>query len=278
LWIHLTELYNEGRCFLKGFFNALEAFRDDRDEDGWRVEQSMDAARELAARDLGDSEDIGEVALSDYPILTRATYQLVLHTHALRRLFNTEEPRVCHIRPMEKHMVCYVCGDAWAEGFAQAVQYPDLTIDEQDGLWEEEITMKSLNLREALNIANHLIRDITAGYHDGCEIWQGTDNAVWSCVCTKGMSLVRHLFDLLVEIKILCHEHNVFYHCFHISGEQMIATGIDGLSRGDHKSGIALGYDLIGTSSLWMSVLLTTQIINWPNGVRVGWEIIINPQ
>jgi hypothetical protein len=146
LWIHLTELYNEGRCFLKGFFDALVAFRDDRDEDGWRVEQSMDAARELAARDLGDSEDIGEVALSDYPILTGTTYQLVLHTHALRRLFNTEEPRVCLIRPIEKHMVCYVCGDASAKGFAQAVQYPDLTIDEQEGLWQEEITMKSLNL------------------------------------------------------------------------------------------------------------------------------------
>jgi hypothetical protein len=26
LWIHLTELYTEGRCFLKGFFNGLEAF------------------------------------------------------------------------------------------------------------------------------------------------------------------------------------------------------------------------------------------------------------
>jgi hypothetical protein len=52
------------------------------------------------------------------------------------------------------------------------------------------------------------------------------------------------LFELLVEIKVLCYEHEVFYHCFHISGERMIATGIDGLSRGDKDSGIALGYDL----------------------------------
>lgn len=103
---------------------------------------------------------------------------------------------------------------------------------------------KSSNLREALNIANHLKEDIKSGRYDGCEIWQATDNAVWSAVCNKGMSSVRHLFDLLVDIKLLCHEHNVFYHCFHISGERMIATGIDGLSRGDHESGIALGYDL----------------------------------
>jgi hypothetical protein len=226
---------------LKGVFNALEAFRDDRDEDGWQVvvEESMDNARKLA-----ESEGAQEADPLDYPALTRVTYQLVLHTLALRRLFDTPEPRVSLIRPMEKHMIWYACGDALAEGFAQAVQYPDLTVDERDGLWDPELFNKISNLWEALNIANHLKRDIAAGYHDGCEIWQATDNAVWSAVCNKGMSSVRHLFDLLVDIKVLCHEHNVFYHCFHISGERMIATGIDGLSRGDQESGIALGYDV----------------------------------
>jgi hypothetical protein len=44
LWIHLTELYTEGRYFMKGFFNALEAFHWDRDLDGWRLQISMDVA------------------------------------------------------------------------------------------------------------------------------------------------------------------------------------------------------------------------------------------
>jgi hypothetical protein len=238
-WIHLTELYQEGRCFLKGIFNALEAFRCDRDEDGWRIEEAMDDAKLLET-----SEEAEATAPTDYPLKTRATYELVLHVHALRRLFDTEDPRVALIRPMEKHMLRYACGDASAEGFAQAVQYPDLVIDERDGLWEPGISKKSSNLREALNIANHLKHDIQAGRFDGCEVWQGTDNAIFSAVVNKGMSSVRHLFDLVVEIKIECHEHGVFLHVFHISGERMIATGIDGLSRGDHESGIALGYDL----------------------------------
>ena len=148
------------------------------------------------------------------------------------------------VRPTERDKIRYACGDASAEGFAQAVQYPDLTIDERDGLWVPEITEKSSNLREALNIANHLKDDISKGRHDGCELWQATDNAVWSAVCNKGMSSARHLFDLLVEIKVLCYEHGVFYRCFHISGERMIACGVDGLSRGDKESGIALGHDL----------------------------------
>ena len=239
LWIHLTELYTEGRCFLKGFFNAIEAFRPDRDADGWRMEISQDEAYELELFDGTRAEAGGE-----YPALTRVTYQLVLHVHALRRLFDTDEPRVSPIRPQEKNMVRYACGDASAEGFGQAMQYPELIVDERDGLWLPEISEKSSNLREALNIANHLEQDIRMGLHDGCEIWQATDNAVWCAVCNKGMSSVRHLFDLLVKIKVLCYEHEVFYHCFHISGDRMIATGVDGLSRGDKEAGITLGFDL----------------------------------
>eukprot|EP00956_Cyclotella_meneghiniana_P045803 scaffold385510_cov63-Cyclotella_meneghiniana.AAC.1 len=193
---------------------------------------------------LEDGDASRHEALAEYPALTRVTYQLVLHVSALRKLFDSPTPRVVPIRPTEKHKLRYACGDASAEGFADAVQYPDLVIDERDGLWLPEMADKSSNLREALNIANKLKIDIIAGRHDGCEVWQATDNAVWSAVCNKGMSSVRHLFDLLVDIKVLCHQHQVFYNCFHISGERMIATGIDGMSRGDKDSGIALGYDL----------------------------------
>lgn len=211
----------------------------DRDLDGWRLFESMDSAQ-----DLEENDSSRATAMAEYPLRTRVTYQLVLHTHALQKLFATEEPRVSLIHPTERDKVRYGCGDASAEGFAQAMQYPDLEIDERYGLWMGSLSAGSSNLGEALNIANHLKRDIKAGRHDGCEIWQASDNAVWSAVCNKGMLSVRHLFDLLVDIKLLCHEHDVFYHCYHILGERMIATGIDGLSQGNQELGIALGYDL----------------------------------
>lgn len=239
LWVHLTEVYSEGRCFMKGFYNAMEAFRVDRDSDGWRV---LDWEEDVAALELTDATR--EMAAGGYPLLTRVTYQLVLHVLALRRLFTGPTPRVVQIRPTDIHKLRYSVGDASAEGFAIAVQYPLLVVEERDGLWLDEYSAKSSNLREALNIANHLKHDIALGKHDGCEIWQATDNAVWSAVCSKGLSSVRHLFDLLVELKLLAHKHNVFWRCFHISGARMIATGIDGLSRGDRDSGISLGFDL----------------------------------
>ena len=46
--VHVTDLYPEGRCFLKGFFNALEAFRFGRDDDGWRVADANDLSDEMA--------------------------------------------------------------------------------------------------------------------------------------------------------------------------------------------------------------------------------------
>ena len=67
----------------------------------------------------------------------------------------------------------YSVGDASAEGFAIAVQYPLFVVEERDGLWLDEYSAKSSNLREALNIANHLKQDIAMGKHDGCEVSNG---------------------------------------------------------------------------------------------------------
>ena len=143
--------------------------------------------------------------------------------------------------------------DASVEGFGMGIQYPDMVVEERDGLWNDETAVKSSNYREALNVANHLNHNISSGRHDSYEVWSATDNAVWSAVCNKGLSTARHLFLLLVDIKLLCYEHNVFLHPFHISGNRMIATGIDGLSRGDRNSGIALGYDIRDFVPLGMS-------------------------
>lgn len=44
------------------------------------------------------------------------------------------------------------------------------------------------------------------------------------------MSHAQHLFDLVLTLKQLARQHEVFIHCFHISGDRMIASGVDGLS------------------------------------------------
>ena len=74
--MHLTEVYTEGRCFLKGLYNAMEAFRGNRDIEGWRLDAAMDATQFLEESDASRA-----TALADYPIFTRATFELVSHVH-----------------------------------------------------------------------------------------------------------------------------------------------------------------------------------------------------
>lgn len=96
---------------------------------------------------------------------------MVLHTHAHRKLFSLPEPCVIPTRPKENFHIPYACSVALAEGFAPAFQSPDLSIEEQDGLWLSEILKRgSKNVHEALNIANLLNQDIKARRHNDCEL------------------------------------------------------------------------------------------------------------
>lgn len=206
-----------------------------------------------AAEDLELTDATTAKAQHGYPLETKITNELVMHVGALLALFAAEEPLAIPIRPTDAGKIRYAIGDASAEGFGMATQYPDMTIEARDGLWEEEFSKGGSNLREAQNIGNHLRADIQSGKHDGCELWSVTDNAVWSYVWTKGLSSVRHLFELVLDVKILARVHEVYVHTLHISGDRMIATGTDGRSRGNYDEGISLGYDLRPFIPLYLS-------------------------
>ena len=239
LGVHLTEVYEYGRSYLKGFFNALEAWRYGRDVDGWRLQMAFDTAADLEIDETGQGLSCG-----DYPPLTPITGEMIVHATALLELFESETPLMVPIRPTDKHKLRYAVGDASAEGFAMGMLMPDGRFDLADGLWDAEFAKGGSNLREAQNQVNFLLKGIREGKHDGCSIWAATDNAVFSGVWHKGMSSARHLFDLVLCLKKECHKHEVFLHVFHISGERMIACGIDGASRGNEDTGVLAGFDL----------------------------------
>ena len=159
-------------------------------------------------------------AMADYPLETRITDELLTHVRALKVMFKSETPLLVPVRPTSARKIRYVVGDASAEGFAIATQYPDGRVVFKDGLWCKEFAQGGSNLREAQNHVNQLLADIRAGKHDGCKIWAGTDNAVWSAVWHKGMSSAKHLFKLILDLKIECMEHEVFLHLFHMSGDR----------------------------------------------------------
>jgi hypothetical protein len=262
LGVNVTEVYSDARCYLKGFFNAIESFRADRDSNGWRLHQigdgplsqiedtsgltsqQLDLAMEAAERLEIDDAPTSQTVAEGYPPLTRITDELIKHCEALSQLFDTEEPRTVYIRPSSSNKFRYYVGDASAEGFGGATQFPDGSIRGRRGVWSSDFAAGGSNLREAQNQVNHLLNEIRSGLHDGCALWAATDNGVFSAVFLKGMSQAVHLFNLVVSLKVECRAHEVYLHVFHIAGTRMIATGIDGWSRGDFQSGISLGYDL----------------------------------
>ncbi len=123
-------------------------------------------------------------------------------------------------------------------------QYPDLVFEERDGLRLKSFAVGSSNLHKAQNIVNHLFWDIRCGKHDGCAILQPTDNAVWSYALNKGMSTAKHLFTLVLDLEVECRLYEVHLYPLHISGDCMITTGIDRLTKGNLDAGVSLGFDI----------------------------------
>jgi hypothetical protein len=262
LGINVTDVYRDARCYLKGFFNAIEAFRAGRDRNGWRLKKEMqqewgaevqdqsglstfqlDASMESAER-LEAEDASTATAAADYPLLTPITPELITHCEALLSLFEHDVPTAIFIRPASSSAYRYYIGDASREGLGGATQYPDGTIRGRRGVWKADFAEGGSNLREAQNQVNHLISEVRAGLHDGCALWAFTDNGCWSAVWLNGLSTAAHLFYLVLELKIECRRHEVYLCVCHISGTRMIESGIDGWSRGDFETGISLGYDL----------------------------------
>ena len=67
---------------------------------------------------------------------------------------------------------------------------------------------------------------------------------VGSQVWQKGMLTAKRLFYLVLDLRLAARGHEVWLNVFHIYGNRMIITGMDGWSQGNFYAGISLGYNL----------------------------------
>jgi hypothetical protein len=128
--------------------------------------------------------------------------------------------------------------------FGGVIRFPDGMVMSCEGLWEPDFAVGGTNLREAKNQVNHLLHEIRMGMHNGCKVWVATNNSVWLAIWNKGSSSAQHLFYLVLALKQEARKHEVFLHCFHISGDRTITSGVDELSHGNYDAGILLHIDV----------------------------------
>ena len=78
LGVNVIEIYPEGRPYLKGAFNALEAWRGWRDVDGWRLQKMVDTLKDLSSQGASNEE-----YQATYPEHIRITDELLAHVNGL---------------------------------------------------------------------------------------------------------------------------------------------------------------------------------------------------
>ena len=95
------------------------------------------------------------------------------------------------------------------------------------------------------------------------EVFVLTDNSAFEGSYYKGHSTSRELSDIAFCLYKAQRSGGFILHVLHISGKRMKATGVEGLSRGDHTEGMMAGEDP-------MSFLLFHQGADTRSRGRVG--------
>ncbi len=111
LGVNVMQVYANAKPYLKGMFNALEAFRVDQDSVGWQTDVSVDSTKLLECS-VKTSQDSPLDVQDDYPVLTPVTLELLLHAKALQILFKGELPLMVPVQPTYKRKLCFFVRDA----------------------------------------------------------------------------------------------------------------------------------------------------------------------
>jgi hypothetical protein len=173
----------------------------------------------------------------------QAKPRLFADVKALLSLCEDEAPPWRQVRPKRTAMVIYGFGDASGSAYGASSQVAGA--DEfhfEFGQWIASVTEEeSSNWREFTNVVEYLERRGADGHLDESEVFMFTDNSVTEAAFWKGNSHSRKLCALVLRLRQLEMRTGMILHVVHVSGKRMIAQGTDGLSRGDHSTGVMRG-------------------------------------
>jgi len=244
--IYVVRTYPYLNPYLKGLHNTIDGFREDRDDEGWKMTgrrlRDLLAARrendiELEAPDPEDL-DAGDVIP---PELVTVQPRLLRDVRALAKLTEPVDPPRESMRSSNP-LYGFLPGDASGSGFGAAL-IQDQKILYFSGAWAGKWRNESSNFRESSNLVIRLKELIGEGVIRDQELFVFTDNFTFESCFYKGHSTSELLSDLILDLYVAAQAGNVKLHVIWVAGTRMKAWGIDGLSRGDTTEGLMAGED-----------------------------------
>jgi hypothetical protein len=223
---HIQRVFPAMTPFLKGFHLTLDGWRPGRADDLWKLtdDTAWDALPEPRTQP---------------PDWVQPAPRLLDDLLALELMFQGPIPTVRLIRPTRLGVVIYGLGDASGAGYGSAFAN-DTTIWYYLGVWGADAEDSSSNFRELRNLTDAIELGVQSGRLQDCELFIFTDNTTAEAAYYKGNSDNRALFELVVRLRRLDMAGGLRLHITHIAGTRMIASGVDGLSRGNLTEGLLL--------------------------------------
>ena len=289
--VYLSRTYPGIFPYLRGIYNTMNAWRGNRDKDGWKYNKAeLDMVRamdeemneegdvlwrdEKFASELRRKGDPGK-SPSKNPKRVVAVDRLVGDINALKSLLEGDTPPDRLVRGASICVVRHGFGDASKAGFGASWESKK-GIRYRYGCWGSDHDNSSSNLRELTNLVETLELMATEGDLEGVEMFLFTDNSTAEWAFYKGSSSSESLFNLVLRLRKLEMRVSCKLHLVHVSGKRMIAQGSDGLSRGDFSEGVMKGDDMKTFIPLHLSAIersegLKAWIESWTGDSVLEW-------
>jgi hypothetical protein len=227
-------------------------------------------------------EKFGESESTRPPKRVRPVKRLSWDIQAMLELTDSEDAPKRSVRPGKLAHAIYGFGDASQDGFGASIEIAGKGIVWRSGTWSRTMREESSNYREFRNLVEMIEELVRAGTLRGHELFMFTDNSTAESAFFKGTSSSEKLFNLVLRLRKIEMEGDLFIHLVHVAGTRMIWSGVDGLSRGDHNAGVMAGESMLSFVPLAQSADerspdLLEWVRSWAESHKSGPVKILTP-
>lgn len=236
--MYVSRTYPSIVPYLKGIHQTLDGWREGRDNDGWRLTH----AEIKAAKAKND--EIQYLYPKDAPSHVFPSTRLEDDVNCLISLFDSDLPKVRHVRSKYISLVLYGFSDASGSGFGSTIT-TNKGLKIRHGIWGNDSNSMSSNYKGLCNIVDTIESEVKSGLLNGTEMFIFTDNMVAESCFYKGTSHSRTLFNLVLRLRKAEMAAGMKLHVIHVAGTRMIHQGTDGVSRGNFLEGVMAGSNML---------------------------------